>query len=113
MGSTVFMGAITTATAGAIMFVCFMFFFFKMALLICITIFYSFLFSLGFFMSVVWVIGPEGNFGDFNIPFMPWLNRVRDHSSISKKLSQQEAPEEVPETTGNKVEDEDVETAET
>jgi len=64
MGSTVFMGAVTTAGAGSIMFLCFLYFFVKMATLICVTILFSFLFSLGFFMSVVWLIGPEGTFGD-------------------------------------------------
>jgi len=68
MGSTVFAGAITTAGSGAIMFLCFFYFFFKMALLITVTIAYSFLFSLGFFMSMVWLIGPEGSFGDIPTP---------------------------------------------
>lgn len=69
MGPTIFMGALTTAGAGSIMFCCFLFFFFKMALLICITIMYSLLFSLGFFMSVLWLVGPEGDFGDLPICF--------------------------------------------
>merc|ERR1712187_225243 len=56
MGTTVFAGAITTAGSGVIMFACFSTFFHKMALLICITIFYSFLFSLGFFMALVFSI---------------------------------------------------------
>jgi len=68
MGSTVFAGAITTAGSGAVMFFCFFYFFIKMAILICVTIMYSFLFSLGFFMSVVWLIGPEGSFGDISMP---------------------------------------------
>jgi len=61
IGSTVFAGAITTAGSGSVMFVCFFTFFQKMALLITVTIMYSFLFSLGFFMSLVWLAGPEGN----------------------------------------------------
>eukprot|EP00913_Durusdinium_trenchii_P025147 g23606.t1 len=53
MGSTIFAGAITTMLAGATMFVCWFYFFIKMALLICVTIMYSFLFSLVFFMSLL------------------------------------------------------------
>lgn len=68
MGSTIFAGALTTAGAGSIMFACFLTFFFKMALLITVTIMYSFLFSLGFFMSLVWLIGPEGTLGNLYLP---------------------------------------------
>eukprot|EP00435_Cladocopium_sp_Y103_P006972 s3697_g2.t1 len=57
MGSTIFAGAITTVLAGATMFICWFYFFIKMALLICVTIMYSFLFSLVFFMSVLWLAG--------------------------------------------------------
>lgn len=63
MGSTVFAGALTTAGSGVFMFFCFLSFFTKMALLICMTIFYSFLFSLCFFMGLCFLVGPEGNFG--------------------------------------------------
>ena len=41
-----------------------MYFFYKMAILICITIMYAFLFSLGLFMALMWNVGPEGNWGD-------------------------------------------------
>jgi len=64
MGSTVFAGALTTAGSGVVMFVCYLTFFFKMALLICMTIVFSFLFSMGFFMSIVFMVGPEGRTGD-------------------------------------------------
>ncbi|OLP80353.1 Protein dispatched-like 1 [Symbiodinium microadriaticum] len=74
MGSTIFAGALTTMLAGATMFMCFFYFFIKMALLICVTIMYSFLYSLIFFMAVLWLAGqtrvdsarkyrPEYNFG--------------------------------------------------
>merc|ERR1711871_665895 len=52
MGSTVMAGAITTAGSGAFMFICQMRFFYKMAILITMTIGYSFLFSFGFFYGV-------------------------------------------------------------
>jgi hypothetical protein len=64
MGSTVFAGAVTTAASAVIMFICFLYFFVKMAILICITIMYSFIFSLGLFMALMWTAGPEGNMGD-------------------------------------------------
>lgn len=64
MGSTVFAGAITTAGSGIFMFFCYLTFFAKMALLICMTIFYSFLFALCLFMGLCFLIGPEGTFGD-------------------------------------------------
>mmetsp|Transcript_29152 Transcript_29152/g.65999 ORF Transcript_29152/g.65999 Transcript_29152/m.65999 type:complete len:992 (-) Transcript_29152:160-3135(-) len=63
MGATVFAGAITTAGSGMFMFFCFMTFFFKMAVLICMVIFYSFLFALFFFMSLAFLIGPEDQVG--------------------------------------------------
>lgn len=54
--------------AGATMFMCFFYFFIKMALLICVTIMYSFLYSLIFFMAVLWLAGPEYNFGYLRLP---------------------------------------------
>jgi hypothetical protein len=68
MGSTVFGGALTTAVSGAVMFFCFVTFFPKMAVLMCVTIMYSFLYALGFFMGLVWLIGPEGKCGDLCAP---------------------------------------------
>jgi len=68
MGSTVMAGAITTAGSGAFMFLCQMMFFYKMAVLITLTIGFSFIFSFGFFMTYLAMIGPEydnGNLGAF------------------------------------------------
>ena len=48
------------------MFLCQLGFFYKMAVLIVITIMFSFIYSLGFFLSLCVVIGPEGTFG--NLP---------------------------------------------
>merc|ERR1712066_456274 len=73
MGVTVFAGAITTAGAGMIMFACFSTFFHKMAILMTMTIVYSFLFSLGLFMSLLFLIGPEESFGDLE----PCLAKLR------------------------------------
>jgi len=74
MGSTIFAGAITTVLAGATMFICWFYFFIKMALLICVTIMYSFLFSLVFFMSILWLAGPEYEFG--HIPIDRWFSGI-------------------------------------
>merc|ERR1712048_1433912 len=83
MGSTVLFGALTTAGSGAVMFFCFFTFFIKMAVLICVTILFSFLFSLGFFMGTVWLIGPENNTGD-----LPSLSCEKsDQPEITRSIS--------------------------
>eukprot|EP00931_Biecheleriopsis_adriatica_P067030 TRINITY_DN41239_c0_g1_i1.p1 TRINITY_DN41239_c0_g1~~TRINITY_DN41239_c0_g1_i1.p1 ORF type:complete len:244 (-),score=44.89 TRINITY_DN41239_c0_g1_i1:124-786(-) len=64
MGSTIFAGAGTTMSAGAVMFLCYVTFFNKMAVLICATIFYSMFFALGFFAGMLFIAGPEGHCGD-------------------------------------------------
>jgi len=64
MGSTIFAGAVTTAGAGAVMFFCYFTFFVKMATLICLTIMFSFVYSMGLFVAVLWLAGPEGTRGD-------------------------------------------------
>jgi predicted RND superfamily exporter protein len=63
MGSTIVAGAITTGGSAMFMFVCQMTFFTKMATLITITILLSFVFSLGFFMGLLVLVGPEGGQG--------------------------------------------------
>merc|ERR1712048_1223188 len=84
MGLTVFFGALTTAGSGAVMFFCFFTFFFKMAVLICVTILFSFLFSLGFFMGLVWLIGPENNMGD--LPRLPCEKHV-EQPEVTRSIS--------------------------
>merc|ERR1711907_257385 len=66
MGSTVIAGAVTTAGSGCFTFLCQLGFFYKMAVLIVITIMFSFIYSMGFFLSLCVVCGPEGTFG--NLP---------------------------------------------
>ena len=63
MVATIVGGAITTAGAGVFMFACQLQFFVKMALLICATIIMSYIYALGFFMSMLLVIGPENDQG--------------------------------------------------
>ena len=59
-------GAITTAGSG--FGVCQMRFFYKMAILITMTIGYSFLFSFGFFMAFLVIAGPEYDESNLGIP---------------------------------------------
>lgn len=69
---TVVGGAITTAGAGCFMFFCQLQFFVKMAALIVSTILLSYVYSLGFFMSVLLVIGPEKDQGKVKV-ITDWL----------------------------------------
>lgn len=63
MALTVIAGAITTAGAGVFMFACQSTFFPKMATLITGTIIFSLVYSLLFFMPLLYLAGPEGDFG--------------------------------------------------
>ena len=63
MGSTVLAGAITTAGSSMFMFACQMTFFYKMAVLISVTIFFSLIYSLGFLIAAMITIGPQNEFG--------------------------------------------------
>jgi len=67
MALTVIAGAITTAGAGIFMFACQSTFFPKMATLISGTVIFSIIYSLLFFMPLLSLVGPEGDFG--RIPF--------------------------------------------
>jgi len=89
MGPTVLAGAITTGGSAMFMFLCQMTFFYKMAVLICITIFLSFLFSLGFFMAMIYVVGPQGSFG--RIPF-PWDKKKQTQAQDIKAASASGVP---------------------
>lgn len=88
LGTTIFAGAVTTAGAGMVMFVCFFYFFFKMALLITVTIAYSFMFAFLFFLPLMWLIGPNGTFGDLRNPLK---------GSNSNKVSPEETGASTPE----------------
>jgi len=79
MGSTVFAGAITTAGSGAFMFPCQLVFFNKMAFLICLTILFSLLYSLCFFMPLLYIAGPSGNCGHIST-LAPCLSNQRTES---------------------------------
>jgi len=61
---TIVGGAITTAGAGVFMFACQLTFFDKMAALIVCTIVLSYIYSLGFFMSLLYLVGPEKDEGN-------------------------------------------------
>lgn len=64
MGSTVLAGAATTFMAGISMRFCQMTFFTQMSTLISITIAYSLIYTLFFFMCILRIAGPEHRFGD-------------------------------------------------
>lgn len=68
MGTTVIAGAITTGGSGCFMFLCQLGFFYKMAVLIVITIMWSFLYSMGLFLSLCVLMGPEGDFAMIRVP---------------------------------------------
>ena len=61
---TIVGGAITTVGAGIFMFACQLRFFYKMAALIVSTILLSYIYSLGFFMALLYVAGPEMDEGN-------------------------------------------------
>jgi hypothetical protein len=63
MAGTVLGGAITTAGAGLFMFLCVQSFFFKMATLIVLTVLFSVVYALLWFMPLMAHVGPEGEFG--------------------------------------------------
>jgi predicted RND superfamily exporter protein len=60
MGGTVVAGAVTTGGSGSFMFACQLVFFFKMALLICLTIAFSFIYAFLFFIPALALLGPNG-----------------------------------------------------
>jgi len=66
MGVTVLAGAVTTLVAGLSMRLCQMTFFLQMSTLISVTIVYSLLFTLFFFMCLLRLAGPEGKCGDIS-----------------------------------------------
>lgn len=77
MGSTVLAGAATTFMAGMSMRLCQMSFFTQMSTLISITIAYSLIYTLFFFMCVMRLAGPEDRFGDIGV-FATWAwSKVR------------------------------------
>jgi hypothetical protein len=69
MVGTVLGGAITTCGAGAFMFLCVQSFFYKMATLICFTIAFSVVYALFWFLPLMTLIGPEGDFGHISLPW--------------------------------------------
>ena len=66
MGATIIAGAVTTAGSGASMFPGIVQFFYKMALLIVLTICFSLSYALLFFMPLVLVAGPDRGKGDIS-----------------------------------------------
>lgn len=63
MGPTVFAGAVTTAGAAIFLLACQLTFFTQMGILILSTIVSSLVFSLFFYVPLLYTIGPDGDFG--------------------------------------------------
>merc|ERR1719277_1253862 len=92
MGVTVLAGAVTTLVAGLSMRFCQMTFFLQMSTLISITIVYSLLYTLFFFMCLLRVLGPEGECGDIS-KYLRMLGRAlrrfrRDASKAREEVGQ-------------------------
>uniref|UniRef100_A0A7S2QV85 SSD domain-containing protein n=1 Tax=Triparma pacifica TaxID=91992 RepID=A0A7S2QV85_9STRA len=85
MGSTVVAGAITTGGSGSFMFICQLTFFFKMALLIVLTILFSLFYALFFFMPMLLLIGPDTTFCNLNTLFGGKVSNVEDNAAGNKK----------------------------
>mmetsp|Transcript_25152 Transcript_25152/g.32682 ORF Transcript_25152/g.32682 Transcript_25152/m.32682 type:complete len:932 (-) Transcript_25152:127-2922(-) len=73
MGVTILAGAITTFGSGLFLFFCTLTFFYKFAVMICLTITFSFAWSLGFLSTILMVLGPEKDFGSVKV----MVNRIR------------------------------------
>jgi hypothetical protein len=87
---TVVGGAITTAGAGCFMFLCQLMFFVKMAALIVSTIVLSYIYSLGFFMSLLLVMGPEHNQGNVGAYFEKIKSKVNTVRTGSQRVAAEE-----------------------
>merc|ERR1712226_1071324 len=82
MGGTVLGGAITTFGSGAFLFPCQITFFNTMAWLISMTILASLLFSMGFFVALCIILGPNNNIGNI----YSCLKKQKE-SSIKKQVT--------------------------
>ena len=92
---TIVGGAITTAGAVAFMFACQMTFFTKMATLIVSTIILSYIFSLFFFMSMLYLAGPSGETGKIS----PFLKNICN--KIEVKICPEQLGEDSDDSKGN------------
>jgi len=63
MGPTVFFGAVTTAGSAIFLLLAQLTFFTQMAILIIATVLASIIYSLFFFVPLLYILGPEGDFG--------------------------------------------------
>merc|ERR1719277_671564 len=94
MGVTVLAGAVTTLVAGLSMRFCQMTFFLQMSTLISVTIVFSLLFTLFFFMCLLRVAGPERECGDISRYLRQLSHALRRYRQEASK-----AVEEVREST--------------
>jgi len=86
MGTTVLAGAATTFMAGLSMRLCQMSFFTQMSTLISITVAYSLIYTLFFFMCVMRIAGPEHQFGDIGaLAAWVWSKTPMKRTSVSEQ----------------------------
>jgi len=76
MGISVLFGALTTAGAGAFLFGPVLVFFPKFGALLMTTIAFSFLWSMVFFVSVLHICGPNGDFGNLRPPLTRFWKKI-------------------------------------
>merc|ERR1711924_75973 len=81
MGISVIAGGITTAGAGCFLYFTVLLFFYKFALLMVFTILASWIWSLGFFISLVNCFGPEGTTGSLDPCLRAIYTRLRKDPS--------------------------------
>jgi len=96
MAHTVTAGAVTTLGAGIVMLACKMTFFVKMAKLMVMVIFFSLTYSLGFFMPLCVLVGPQDGVGDLRW-IKVWLAQKcwpSESTSVQSGTSTKSLPED-------------------
>ena len=81
VGISVFSGACTTLGASLFMFFAQIQFLVKFGIFMFCTIGFSLIFSLGFFTTIMGILGPTGNTGDIGVLFHKLCNIRRDDTS--------------------------------
>lgn len=75
VGISVLSGACSTLGASVFMFGAKILFFFQFGIFIFSTVGFSLLFSLAFFVTILGIVGPEGNVGSLS----PWVGKLVDY----------------------------------
>lgn len=80
MGSTVIGGAVTSIGASLFLFGCMLQFFGKFGIFICLTCLFAILWSLFFFVPILSVLGPEGNYGQL------WFKKEIEQKDVQGEI---------------------------